>query len=156
MSLSISWRSPEMHNVTAFYAASLRIDSAIVSIYVAPITAEIMPFIPQLSENRPESLIYSPRPSLPAWLHTVQQRIRNSILPQAQKENDGRWLSGDIAKAGSDFFQKTADLLTGEPFIYSSCEGDLVAEFSAEHGTMTSIVSSNFVLLFAVVDNVPL
>jgi hypothetical protein len=64
-------------------------------------------------------------------------------------------MSQDIADAASDFFQETADLLPGEPFVYSSQGGDLVAEFKAKHGTMTSIVSSTFVLLFAVVDGVP-
>jgi hypothetical protein len=70
--------------------------------------------------------------------------------------NDGCWLSRDVADAANAFFQKTADLLPEEPFIYSSQRGDLVAEFKAERGTMTSIVSPTFVVLFAVIDGMPL
>jgi uncharacterized protein YgbK (DUF1537 family) len=66
--------------------------------------------------------------------------------------NDGRWVAQDIADAADEFFQDTADLLPEEPVLYASRQGDLVAEFKGDHGTMTSIISHTFVLLFAVID----
>jgi hypothetical protein len=49
----------------------------------------------------------------------------------------------------------TSDLLPNEPHIYSSTQGDLVAEFKGIHGTLTSIVSPRFLILFASVNGVP-
>src|SRR5258707_325256 len=92
-----------------------------------------------LSDFRPETLIYTPTPIGPHWLASTRKRIRTSIMPNYQAgANDGRWLSQEVADAADAFFRETADLLPGEPFIYSSRLGDLVAEFKAEHGTMTS------------------
>jgi len=98
------------------------------------------------------SLVYGPCPIQPKWLANTQQYIRGSIVPNAQLINDGRWLGQDTADAAADFFQKTADLLPGEPFVYSSQKGDVVAEFKGERGAMTAVVSPAFVLLFAVID----
>jgi hypothetical protein len=110
---------------------------------------------PRLSETR-DSLILGPTPLEPSWLENIQRYIDESVIPDTcRAENDGRWLNQEIAIAARDFFQKTAELLPGEPFIYSSKSGDLVAEFKDKHGTMTTIVSSTFVLLFAVIDGVP-
>lgn len=112
---------------------------------------------PQLSDNKPEAYLYAPSPVQPKWLETTQRSIRESLLLSAREGTDGgRWLSQQVVNAANDFFQGTSDILPGEPFIYSSQKGDLVAEFQAEHGTMTSIVSSAFVLLFAVIDGVPI
>src|SRR5207253_6843160 len=55
--------------------------------------------------------------------------------------HDGRWVTQAVANAATDFFKSTADLMPGKPFIYSSREGDLVAEFETKRGTMTSIIS---------------
>ena len=110
---------------------------------------------PRLSDTR-DSLILGPTPLEPGWLEKIQRYIDKSIIcDNCEAENDGRWLNQEVANAARDFFQKTAELLPGEPFIYSSKRGDLVAEFKDKHGTMTSIVSSTFVLLFAVIDGVP-
>ena len=106
-----------------------------------------------LSDNKPEAQIRNPRPMSARWLSAIEQRIFGSILPNGREsENDGRWLLADIADAGVEFLQSTSDLLPGEPFIYSSRKGDLVAEFEGPHGTMTSIISQTFVLVFAVID----
>jgi hypothetical protein len=89
-------------------------------------------------------------------LSTIEQRIFGSIVPNGRHlENDGRWLQEDIADAGVEFFQWASHLLPGEPFIYSSRKGDLVAEFEARHGRMTTIISQTFVMVFAVVDGIP-
>jgi hypothetical protein len=127
-----------MSSVTAASAASFRIGTS-------------------TSTNLPaQDLIHGPIPVKPEWLASTQRSIRSSIVPYGRDAmNDGRWLRQHIADAASSFFQETADLLPGEPYVYSSQGGDLVAEFKAKHGTLTSIVSSTFVLLFAVVDGVP-
>lgn len=99
---------------------------------------------------RPEIYLYKVLYYKPEWLETVQRRIQNSILPYTKiNENDGRWLKQSVANAASDFFLKAADLLPSEPYIYSSVEGDLVAEFNAAKGPLTAIVSPDFVVLFA-------
>jgi hypothetical protein len=93
----------------------------------------------------------------PEWFATIERCIHDSVMPSAQQAtNDGRWLDRDVADAAIDFLWSTADLLPGEPFIHSSRKGDLVAEFKAERGTMTGIVSPTFVLLFAVIDGTPI
>jgi hypothetical protein len=92
-----------------------------------------------------------------SWLASVERRIRNSIVPHGREvENDGRWLSYDIANAATSFFQTASDVLPSEPYIYSSLGGDLVAEFKAEHGTMTSVISDKFLVSMVVVDGEPI
>lgn len=84
-----------------------------------------------------------------SWLPIIQRRIRDSILPPDLTETDGCYLTREIAAAGTDFFATTAAVLPGEPYLDSTYQGDLVAEFSAAHGNLTAIVSTEFVLLFA-------
>jgi hypothetical protein len=109
----------------------------------------------QISNNRLEESIHISHPPASEWLETIQERVRNSIMPIGDEaENDGRWLTQDIADAALEFFQTTSDLLPIEPYIYSSKKGDLVAEFEDKHGNMTCIVSPEFTLLFAVIDGV--
>lgn len=108
-----------------------------------------------VSDYAPEARIYIPSPIKPAWFANIQKRIRASVKSNYRAEtNDGQWISQEVADAAGTFFLRTADLLPGEPFIYSSRLGDLVAEFKGEHGTMTSIVSPTFALLFALIDGV--
>lgn len=103
-----------------------------------------------------DPVIYGPHPIQPGWLSATLQCIRNSVVPNDRvTTNDGRWVSQEIADAANVFFQSTADLLPGEPTIYSSQGGDLVAEFKADHGTLTSVVTPTFVLMFAVIDGMP-
>lgn len=95
-------------------------------------------------------------PPLSPWLNRVERRIENSIASQEwEKGEPGRWLNENVAAAALRFFRNTADLLPAEPFIYASREGDLVAEFSGAHGTLTTIVSPQFIILFSTVDKEP-
>lgn len=112
----------------------------------------------RLADTKPEASIQSPTLITPQWLTTVQERVYRSIVPKDQEaENDGRWLSQRVAETAFGFFQMTSDILPSEPHIYGSQSGDLIAEFEAEHGTMTSILTQTSVVLFAVVDKgVPL
>jgi hypothetical protein len=110
----------------------------------------------EASAIRVDEFVDGPKPISPVWLANTRECIRKSVRPKpSDAMADGQWLTQEIANAATDFFQSAADLLPGEPFIYSSQRGDLVAEFKAEHGTMTTIVSQTFVLLFAVIDGVP-
>jgi len=103
-----------------------------------------------LSETPPpESRVYRSDRILPRWAEQTAQTIRSSIAYESRK--DGRWLRPEAAIAANDFFREVADLLPGAPHLYPSSQGDVVAEFKAPYGTLTSIVSSSFVLLFAVV-----
>lgn len=117
----------------------------------------LVPHLPRailLSMNRPERHLRVP--PLSRWLDRVEGRIQSSVaLEEHHREEPGRWLSEDVAQAGLQFFRKTADLLPGEPFIYASRRGDLVAEFTGTHGTLTSIISPRFVILFASIDENP-
>jgi hypothetical protein len=113
---------------------------------------ESVPSINQPSDNRPDLLI-GPVPIPADWLATVERRIRESINPyDVEYVNDGRWLTSTIAMQAMRFFQSTSDVLPGEPYIYSSMQGDLVAEFRAVHGSITSIIGTTSVVAFAVVN----
>jgi len=92
--------------------------------------------------------------AIPAyWLADVERRIRNSVVPTERvQENDGRWISMEVANSAIQFFRQASSLLPGEPFIYSSNAGDLVAEFKAGHGLMTSIVTAGKLMAVAIVD----
>jgi hypothetical protein len=107
----------------------------------------------KLSEN---GLILGPSRVSARWLRAVQQRLFRSLVPKPEKEaNDGRWLTEEIVDASNLFFETTSDVLPGEPFIYSSQKGDLVAEFDAQHGTLTGIVTPTTVILFAIAKGLP-
>ena len=117
--------------------------------------------IKQQAETAPQmegmNAILSPcHPAEAPWFHIIERRITRSALPDINTKNDGRWLTLDVAEAAWDFFKMTSDLLPGEPYIYGSQKGDLVAEFTAAHGTLTSITTPRFTLLFAVVDGIPI
>lgn len=87
------------------------------------------------------------------WLGAVERRIRDSIVPTEHiADNDGRWLAFDVANAAIQFFRQVSALLPGEPYIYSSAAGDLVAEFNAMHGQLTSVVTVDKLLAVAMVD----
>jgi hypothetical protein len=110
----------------------------------------------QLSDSKPENDIHEVSAIPAMWLSAVQRRIRESTAPMGQNIGyDGRWLNQNIADAAKAFFERTSDVLPGEPHIYSSLKGHLVAEFSGAHGTMTNVVSETSVIVFAVVDKAP-
>ena len=114
---------------------------------VAPHVFQVLPSDHKLSQIQAPTLIPA------AWLETVQQRIRNSITISAEDYvNDGSSLQSAIAARAIRFFQGTSDVLPGEPYIYSSLDGDLVAEFRAECGSMTAIVGKQFAVTYAVVN----
>jgi hypothetical protein len=88
-----------------------------------------------------------------AWLPRVEKRLRDSTLSDnVDAQDDGSWLTGDIATAAERFFQATSDLLPGEPYMYSSTKGDLVADFKFNAGSMTSIIGSDFVFSSVAID----
>jgi len=115
-----------------------------------------VPSARRLSDSKPEQLIYITAPVKPQWFASVQMRLRRSVKPNSRADNDPEWISQEVADAGNAFFEKTADILPGEPFIYRSSLGDLVAEFRTERGAMTTVVSPGFLLLFAVIDGKPI
>lgn len=84
------------------------------------------------------------------WLDVVEQRIKASIpaegCPQA---SNGAWLRPQVGRAALEFFRGTSTALPGEPYIYSSIAGDLVAEFMAPRGKMTCLISPEFIYVFA-------
>lgn len=109
--------------------------------------------VPYLSEFRIEDSIRGPSQILPEWVGAVKRRIQDSIAPSLDHfDSSGRWLPASTATAASAFFERLGDSLPSEPIIYGSRSGDLVAEFESPHGTMTGIISPDFILLFSVVD----
>jgi hypothetical protein len=151
-----------MPSLTAAGTASVRHTAGLTSTFHRPVDImaryrrRLVDLKPRLSDNRPEASIYAPKPPVPDWLSDVQTAIYKSTTVGPESSSDGRWLNQAVASAANDFFATTADLLPGRPFIYSSKEGDLVAEIETLNGSLTSIVSPTFVLLFAVVNGVPL
>lgn len=94
-----------------------------------------------------------PSPLATDWLASIQRQVWESI-GDADKVNsgDGQWLSVEAANTVMRFFRLAADALPGEPFIYKSSAGDLVAEFKAKHGMLTSVVSGSNLMIYPVVD----
>jgi hypothetical protein len=89
-------------------------------------------------------------PPLAEWLSAVERRIKNSTIPSEFKmQYTQEWLKEDVADAALRFFRNAADILPSEPFIYSSVDGDLVAEFSGTSGTLSAMISPKFVIVFA-------
>lgn len=94
------------------------------------------------------------RPLVAPWLSNVKRRINDSITPSGREEsNEGQWISGEIAEVAKNFFEAVSDVLPGEPEIYNSGTGDLVAEFKASHGSLTTILSRTSLVLFAASDS---
>lgn len=105
----------------------------------------------------PEAEVYRPRHISPPWLPEIEAIIARSVDDGSEPLcKSGQWLRDEVATAAIRFFQETADLLPGKPYVYGSKQGDLVAEFKAPRGTLTSVISPNFIILFSVVDDVPL
>jgi hypothetical protein len=86
-----------------------------------------------------------------AWLAVVETRIRASIRPDGQEDEEStEWLTRYAADAAITFFRNVADLLPTEPHIAATRSGDLVAEFEAPNCSMTGVVSDHETVLFAV------
>lgn len=95
---------------------------------------------------------------LPAtpWLPSVERRITDSVVPaEYQEESTPEWLTEEVAQAAVRFFQNTADVLPGEPHLYASKTGALVAEFETPTGALTTVVSPETTILFGVRANQP-
>jgi len=86
-----------------------------------------------------------------SWLSIVEQRIMASVAPEGYPEQaSGAWLRAKVGSAAIDFFRSMSAALPGEPYIYASGAGDLVAEFVGSRGKLTCIVGPNVVYVFAV------
>ena len=83
------------------------------------------------------------------WLAVVQRRLTNSVGLDAAPP-DGKWLAKGVVVAANTFFQATSDLLPAEPVLYSSTQGDLVAEFQGVDLPMTVVFSSTEAIALAV------
>lgn len=85
-----------------------------------------------------------------SWLPIVEQRIKASVTPEGcPEQTNGAWLKTKVGSAAVDFFRSMSTALPGEPYIYASRAGDLVAEFVESCGKMTCIVAPNVVYVFA-------
>jgi hypothetical protein len=104
----------------------------------------------------PTAEVVGPSVSPAGWLQIVERRISNSLQPAGRDyENQGQWLSAETASAATAFFQLTSDVLPGEPHIYSSLVGDLVAEFKAPHGVLNAVISTKAFTALAIIDGSP-
>ena len=114
---------------------------------------------PQVTGVSADGMVQGPQPIPARWLADVERRIRDSIVPTEHlADNDGRWLSMSVANSAIQFFRQPSAVLPGEPFIYSSASGDLVAEkkfCKGLHGLMTSVVTEDKVLAMAMVNGHP-
>jgi hypothetical protein len=97
-----------------------------------------------------------PRPPGASWFRKVEKRIANSSATSPDSLRSGRWLPQATAIAAIKFFEVTSDLLPGEPYIYGSPAGDLVAEFDGEKGTLTGVIGPGLTLLYAFVGGIPI
>lgn len=92
-------------------------------------------------------------PNLSEWQQRVKIRIEKSSANYEQNDrNKNERLSLSVALAAIDFFDNTADILPEEPVIYAASDGELVAEFKARNGAITTIVSHDFIIIFADID----
>ena len=86
-----------------------------------------------------------------SWLSSVERRIKDSIVPKEYETTlSTEWLREEVGQAAIRFFQNAADILPGEPFLYASQTGALVAEFNSPRGALTAVISPNAITLFAV------
>ena len=148
--------------ITGAAAASIQIESALYGSAPAPDASFVERYRRFVMSRGVEPVrivdpvLYGSTPIAPAWVQSTKKSLRESITLNAdQLATDLRWISADTASAALSFFDRTADLLPGEPTMYRSHAGDLVAEFTAERGTLTAIVSTSFVVLFSVVNGEP-
>jgi hypothetical protein len=103
----------------------------------------------------PEPIVREVRPVSAKWLGAVQKRITDSIaIAGASPSVEGSYLDQTIAHSANSVFEMTSDILPSEPFIYRSKGGDLVAEFQADYGKLTAIISQSYVIAFASVGEV--
>lgn len=117
----------------------------------------IVPAPPETASSSDDVRIAEYTPMLAvanAWLAVVEARIRASIKPDGQDDEEStEWLSCYAADAAISFFRNAADLLPIEPHIAATRGGDLVAEFEVPNCSMTSVVSDHETVLFGVCEH---
>lgn len=94
----------------------------------------------------------APSPIAAPWLGAVQRRLERSIA-SPDDPDDPTTISESIAAAAISFFEATSDVLPGEPYLYPSSQGDLIAEFKGSFGRLTSILGHEFLIVHAVVND---
>lgn len=87
------------------------------------------------------------------WMPVAIQQILDSVPGMFVPENDGAWLDAQIASNALAFLEATSDVLpTFDPYLYTSLDGDLVVEFSAPRGKLTSVIGKTAGSIFARID----
>jgi hypothetical protein len=95
-------------------------------------------------------------PALSPWLLKVELRIQGSLIdPNSPSKDQSRYLDWEVGAAALKFFRETADLMPSEPYMYASTEGDLVAEFNGDGGSLTIVIARDHIILFASIDQQP-
>jgi hypothetical protein len=89
------------------------------------------------------------------WLADVQRRLSNSI-GLASAPPSGQWLDRNIVSTANTFFQATSDLLPVEPYLYSSKDGELIAEFKGAEFPLTLVVSHGSAVAISLIQGRPL
>jgi hypothetical protein len=86
------------------------------------------------------------------WMSALARRILDSVPARPiPAPHDEGFLDPEIASKAVIFFRETSDLLPmSEPYIYTSLDGDLVAEFVEQQGKLTNVISKNTVSSFVV------
>jgi hypothetical protein len=92
-----------------------------------------------------------PVPFTAPWLGAVQRRLEQSIA-STEESGDPTTITHSVARAAITFFEATSDVLPGEPYLYPSEQGDVIAEFRGSNGRLTGILGPDFVILHAVVE----
>lgn len=111
----------------------------------------------QPSDVVPEAQYHIATFVAPSWLESTKKHIRESIAPFGQEiSDDGRWLRQESASTAIDFFEAVGDLLPGNPYLYGSTKGDVVAEFEGDSYSLTVVITTDFALMFAVQDGAPI
>src|SRR5580692_11631639 len=93
-----------------------------------------------------------PLPVRASWLLNVYIRLLDSILASNESlPNTGRFLEPQLAWQAINFFEATSDILPGEPYVYTSLIGDLIAEFKGPKGKLTTVVTKNSLTTYSVI-----
>jgi|HubBroStandDraft_1064217.scaffolds.fasta_scaffold74976_2 hypothetical protein len=91
-------------------------------------------------------------PAVAPWLADVQRRLNASIgTPVETGQRTGAWLKSDVVSTANRLFEVSSTLFPSAPHLYGSRDGDLVAEFTNQVGSMTMVVTKDSALAFAVV-----
>src|SRR5690242_194424 len=118
-------------------------------------TATAQPAIPAqpLPSDQKLGEIVGPVPIAARWISTIQRRIKQSVPSRVTTtiEGEGGWLDSDIAAYAVCFFNAVSDVLpASEPYLYTSNNGDLVAEFAGRDGKLTSVIGKAAVNSFVI------